>query len=84
MVMLKARIVMIKSYLNNLHPMTIVRYASYDYQMYIQGIDIVPVVEKFYVVDVFMHLSMIAKVTRLIIKFVHFVELQHQIQKRNQ
>ena len=46
------------------------------------SIDINLVVEKRYVVDVFMHQYMTIKVMKLIIKSVHFVELQHPRQRR--
>ena len=48
------------------------------------SIDINLVVEKRYVVDVFMHQYMTIKVMKLIIKSVHFVEFQRRRLKRQQ
>lgn len=74
---------MIKNYSNNLHNMKIAQFVSSAYLHYVRVLSISPVVEKLYAVDVFMHLSMITKAIKLIIRSVHFVELQILLQTRS-
>ena len=74
---------MIKSCSNNLHHiMKIVPFVSYSYQHYPRGVSITHAVEKLFVVDVFMHLYMMIKATKLIITSAPFAELHILLQMR--
>jgi len=67
---------------NNLHYyMEIVQSVSYECQHIVQELDICHVVERQYVVDVFMRLYMMTKGIKLT-KNVHFVEFHRLLQMR--
>ena len=66
-------IYMMKNYLSNLHQKKIARSVSYDYHHLKRDGDICLVVGKLFAADAVMHLYMITKAMKLIIREVSFL-----------
>ena len=71
-----------KNYSNNLRQRRIVRSVSYESLHFIQVLNISRVVDKLYVVAVFMRLFTMTKAMKLIMKSVHFAELHILLQMK--